>query len=149
MQTLCPESGLRTAPAWPKIQKITMSSQFSDITSLSIFLTSFFSLVKFSYWSKIHVNIITASGIMTIFFYKGLTRNPNIGSTPVWVLHNIWRLGRVMDNKFDKNVSNIMLLNPAKFQGYNFYCFCIIKGKPTWGVESLLLTQIRVGNIHH
>ena len=45
----------------------------------------FVSLVKFSYWSKIHVNIITGSGIITIFFYKVLTRNPEIGNAPVWV----------------------------------------------------------------
>ena len=37
MQTLCPESGLRTAPNWPKIRKMTMTSQFSDMTSTSIF----------------------------------------------------------------------------------------------------------------
>ena len=28
---------------------------------------------------------------MTISFYKGLTRNLEIGNTPVWVLPNIWR----------------------------------------------------------
>ena len=66
----------------------------------------FVSLVKFSYWSKFHVNIITGSGIMTIFFYKGLTRNSEIGNTNVWVLPNIWRLGRVIDTKFGTNVSN-------------------------------------------
>ena len=37
MQTLCPESGLRTAPNWPKIRKMTMTSQFPDITSSSTF----------------------------------------------------------------------------------------------------------------
>ena len=37
MQTLCPESGLRTAPNWPKIRKMTMTSQFSDMTSTSNF----------------------------------------------------------------------------------------------------------------
>ena len=26
-----------------------------------------------------------------------------------------------------------MLLNAAKCQGYNFYCFWVIKGKPTEG----------------
>ena len=82
----------------------------------------FVSLVKFSYWSKFHVNIITGSGIMTIFFHKGLTRNPEIGNTPVWVFPNIWRLGQVMDTKFGTNISNGMLLNAAKFQGYSFYC---------------------------
>ena len=65
--------------------------------------------------------MITDSGIMTILFYKGLTRNPDIGNTPVWVLPNTCRLGQVMDTKFDTNVSNRMLLNAAKF----------IQGKPT------------------
>ena len=131
MQTLCPESGLGTARNWPKIQKMTMTSQSSEMTSSSIFFDVFFvSLVNFSYWSKFHVNVITGSGIVTIFFYKGLTRNPEIGNTPVWVLPNIWRLGRVMDTKFGTNVSNKMLLNAAKCQGYSFYHFWVIKGKP-------------------
>ena len=38
------------------------------------------SLVKCSYWSKLQVNIITGSGDSTIFAYKGLIRNPEIGS---------------------------------------------------------------------
>ena len=49
----------------------------------------FVSLVKFSCWSKFNVNIITGSGTMSISFYKGLTRNLEIGNTPVWVLPNI------------------------------------------------------------
>ena len=81
----------------------------------------FISLVKSSYWSKFHVNIITGSGVMTIFFYKRLTRNPEIGNTTIWVLPNIWRLGRITDTKFSMNVSNEMLLNAAKCQGYSFY----------------------------
>ena len=43
MQTLCPESGLRIAPNWPKIRKMTMTSQFSDMTSSS----NFFDVVLF------------------------------------------------------------------------------------------------------
>ena len=35
------------------------------------------SLVKFNYWFKFYVSIITGSGIVAIFFYKGLTRNPD------------------------------------------------------------------------
>ena len=106
-----------------------MTSQFFR----PIFLLCFVSLVKFSYWSKFHVNIIIGSEIMTIFFYKGFTRNPEIGNTPVNVLLNIWRLGGVMDTKFGMNVSDRMLLNAAKFQGYSFYSFWVIKGKPTGG----------------
>ena len=47
-----------------------------------VFDVVFFFLVKFSYWSKFHVNIINDSGVMTIFFYKGLIRNSEIGNTP-------------------------------------------------------------------
>ena len=53
----------------------------------------FISLVKYSYWSKFHVNIITVSGVMKIFFHKWLTRNPETENTLVWVLPNIYRLG--------------------------------------------------------
>ena len=98
---------------------------------LKFFWPCFVSLVKFSYWSKFHVNIITGSGIMTIFFCKGLTRNPEIGNTPVWDLPNIWRLRQVRDTKFGTNVSNKILLKAAKCQAYNFHRFCVIKGKPT------------------
>ena len=60
-----------------------MTSQFSDMTSSSIFLKSILvSLVKLSYWFKFHVNITTGSGVMTIPVYKGLTKNLEIGITP-------------------------------------------------------------------
>ena len=42
------------------------------------------SIVTFRYWSKFHVNI-TGSRVMIIFIYEGLTRNPEIGNSPVWV----------------------------------------------------------------
>ena len=67
-----------------------MTLQFAHMTS-----TPFFGIVLFLLASlvKFHVNIITSSGVMTIFFSKGLTRNPEIGNTPVCVLPDIWRLG--------------------------------------------------------
>ena len=40
-----------------------------------------------------------------------MTRNPEIGNTPAWVLPHIWRLGQVRDTKFGRDVSNKMLLN--------------------------------------
>ena len=110
------------------------------MTSLSnFFWCCFVSLLKFSYWSKFHVNIITGSGVMTVFFYQELTRNPKTGNTPVWNLPNIWRLWQVRDTKFGANVSNKILLKAAKCQGYSFYRW-VIKGKPTrgeGGVKSL------------
>ena len=78
-------------------------------------------LIRTLYWFKFHVNIITCSGVMTIFFYKGLTRNPEIGNTPVWVFPNMWKLGWVRDTKCGTNVSNEMLLNAAKCQSYSFF----------------------------
>ena len=83
----------------------------------------FVSLVKFSYWSKFHVNIITGSRIMAILFYKGLTRNLEIGNTLVWVLPNIWRRAQVMDTKFGTSVSNRILLNAAICQGLQLLPF--------------------------
>ena len=58
-----------------------MTSQFANMTSSS----NFFDVVlflKFSHWSKFHVNIIAGSRVTRIFFYKGLTRNAEIGNTP-------------------------------------------------------------------
>ena len=91
----------------------------------------FVSLVKFSYMPKFHVNIITGSEVMTISFYKEMTRNPEIGNTSVWVLPNIWWLRRVKNTKLGTNVSNEILLNAAKCQGCSFYHFWVIKGKLT------------------
>ena len=82
-----PGSHFQIVPKWPKIGKTTMTSQFADVTSSPIcFWRRFIFLVKFSYLSKFHVNIITVSGVMTIYFYKRLTRNSEIGNTTIWVL---------------------------------------------------------------
>ena len=62
-----------------------------------------------------------------------MTRNPEIGNTPVWVLSNIWRLGQVMDTEFGTNVCKRMLLTAVKFQGHSFYRFWVIKGKSAGG----------------
>ena len=138
-------SGIRS----PDCSKLAKNlKNYNDVTIsrhdvfVKFFWPGFVSLVKFSYWSNFHVKIITGSGIMTIFFYKRLTRNPEIGNTSVWVLPNIWRLGRVIVTKFGTNASNRISLNAAKFQGYRFYRFWVIKGKPTG--DKITPTQIRV-----
>ena len=113
------------------VGKMTSEFFWHDVM-VQFFWRYFVSLIRFNYWSKFHVNIITGSGVMTIFLcYKGLTRNLEIGNTFVWVLPKFWRLGRVRDTKFDTNVSNEMLLNGAKCQGYSFYHFWVVKGKLT------------------
>ena len=125
------------APGCSKLDKNPKNDNdfriFRHDVNVKFFWRFFVSLDNFSYWSTFHVNIITGSGIRTIFFYKELTRNPEIGNNPVWVLPNFWRLGQVMSTKFGTNVSNRMLLNATKFQGCSFYRFWFIKGKSIAG----------------
>ena len=61
-----------------------MTPPFFDKTSSWNFYCRV-SLVKLSYWSKFHVNIITSFGVFE-HFCKGLTRNLKIGNTTVWFL---------------------------------------------------------------
>ena len=63
-----------------------------------------------------HVNIITGSGVMTIFVYKEL-KYPRLNFA------QYLETGQIIDTKFGTNVSNKMLLNIAKCQGYSFYRF--------------------------
>ena len=51
--------------------------------------------------------------------------------------------GQVWDTQFGVNVSNEMLLNAPKCQGYTFYRFWV-KGKPTGGVKLPITTHMRV-----
>ena len=127
-------SGIR----FPECSKLVINRKddndvtiFRQDVIVKVFWRCLVSPVKSSYWSKFHVNIITGSGVMTISFHKGLARNPEIRNNPVWLLPNTWRLGWDMDTKFGTNVSNEMLLNAAKSQGYGFHRFWIIKVKPT------------------
>ena len=125
---------------------------------VNFFWRCFVSLVRFSYWSKFHVNIITGSGVMTVLFYKGLTRNPEIGNTPseFWPISGNWgslgipNLARMSLMKCYEfllwmSLMRCPLLNAAKCQCYSFYRFWVIKGKPIMGGGGgkIILTQIR------
>ena len=131
METLCPESGLGTAPNWPKIWKETMTSQFSDMTSNVRFFDVLLFVLSRLVTDPSFMSI--SSLVLELWQYYFIRDWPEIGNTPVWVLPNIWRLDWVMDTTFVTNVSNRMLLNAAKFQGYSVYHFWVIKGKPTEG----------------
>ena len=66
---------------------------------------------------------------MKVFFYKVLTRiDQKFGK---WKYPRL-RFAKYLETgeKFGTNVSNKMLLNAAKYQGYSFYCFWVIIGKP-------------------
>ena len=147
LKTLFSESGLWTTPNWPKTKNGNDVTTFLHDVNVNLFDLDLFLLSSLVTGPSLyHVNIITGSGIMTFFFYKGLTKNLEIRNTPIWVLSNNWRLGRVMGTKLGTNVSSKMLLNAGKFQGYSFYHFLGIKGKPTgWGVKLHLPHAPRLG----
>ena len=67
-----------------KLKKWRWRHNFSTCVIVNIFWRCIVSLFRFGYWSKFHVNMVTRSGVMiiSISFYKGLTRNLEIGNTP-------------------------------------------------------------------
>ena len=75
LKAMSPKSGNRIT---------TITSQIVNMTSLSIFWGFIISLVNFIYYVKFDVNIVAGSGVMRIFFYKGLTRNSEIGNCPIF-----------------------------------------------------------------
>ena len=130
--TMRPESSFWMAVNSPYIGKKTMTSQFISMTpspnnfDVDLFLLS--SLVAGLSFMSVSWLVLQ---LWQFLFYKSLTRNPKMGNTPVWVLPNILRLGKVRDTKFGTNVSNKTLLYIAKCQCYRFYCFEVIKEKTT------------------
>ena len=97
-------------------------------------------------------SLATGSSFMTILSlvlelwqFSFMKDWPEIQTT-AWVLPNIWKLGQVRDTVFGAIVSNKMLLNATKCQGYSFYCFWVIKGKLT-GNGKIPPTQIRVNRV--
>ena len=147
LKTIHLDAGFQIAPNWPWSRKMTMPSQFAAITSSSIFWRCFVSLVKFSYWPKFHVNIITGSGLWH-FFSQGIDQKPGNRKYPGQSFVQYLETGWVRDIKLSTDISNEILLNTTKCQGYILDYFWVIKGKPT-GVEvklptNLPPTQIRV-----
>ena len=127
-------SGIRL----PDGSKLAINLKNNDVTIcrnrviVQFFWLCFVSLVKFSYWYKFHVNIITGSGVMIILFYEGLTEIRK-SKTPLSEFYPIsmWRLRQIRDTKIYTDVCNEMLLNTTNYEGYSFYGLRVIKGKLT------------------
>ena len=125
---------------------------FCDDVIIKVFWRIFGFSCQFQLLVQFWWQYITGSGIMTILFYKWLTRNPKIRNTTVWVLLITWRLEQFRDNKLDTNIFYKLLLNAAKCLGY-FYCYVVIKVKPTRGqwcgeITHTPTTQILVKDYH-
>ena len=140
LQTLCPESGLRTAPNRPKIQKITMTSHFSDMTLSSNVLEVVLFLLS---------SLVTGPSFMSIsslvlelwqfYFIRDWPeiRKSKIPPTGFWLISRdgvkLWmpNYGRMF------LIEYYWMLQHAR--GYRFYRFWVIKGKPTWGEGKITL----------
>ena len=120
-----------------------MKAKFVDMTSLLVFFDVVVFLLSILVASPSFMSI-SRLVLESLFLYKRLNRNPEIGNAVVWVLPNIQRLGQVRDTSFDTIVSDKMLSHVAKCNGYSFYRFWVIKGKPTGGKIIPSSTQIRV-----
>ena len=126
-----PESSFWMAINQKKDNDVTIC--WHDII-VNFFWSCQISLVKFSYSSKFHVNIMTGCLVMTIFVYEGLTRNSEIGNSIVWVLPNIWRLGQVrIPNLAQKSLKSTECCKILGLQLF-FYRFWV-KRKPTGVVK--------------
>ena len=123
---------------------MTMTSQFSDMTLSSNFLDVVLFLLSSLVTGPSFMSI--SSMVLELWQFSFIRGCPEIGNTTIWFLPNIWRLGRVRDTKFGINVSNEMLLNVAKCQGFSFDRFWVIKGKQGRGwnypLPRLGLTQL-------
>ena len=128
-------------------RKMTITSQFADMTSSSNFFDAILFLLS---------SLVTGSSFMSIpslalelWQFTFIRDWPEIRNTPIWALPNIWRLGRVKNNKLATDVPNEIFPDDAKFQGYSFYHFWVIKGKLTGGIKLSppSHTQIRVNTI--
>ena len=137
MKTLCPKSGLRIVPNWPKIRKMAMTSQFSDMTLLLIFLTFFLFFLS---------SLVTGPSFMSISplllelwqFFSFVRDWPEIRKLEIplsefYPISGDWAELWIPSFKVGTNVCNRMLLNDANFQGYSFYRFWVNKVKPIEG----------------
>ena len=148
MQTLCPESGLWTAPNWPKTRKMTMTSQFSDMASSSNFLEVVLFLLSSLVTGPSFMSI--SSLVLELWQFYFIRDWPEIRKSEIpssefcpmsgdggelWIPKLAWMF----------LIEYYWMLQHAK--GYSFYCFWVIKGKPTGGITTR--PPPRLGLVHH
>ena len=121
---------------------MTMTSRLSENSSKSFDLAVFLLPSIVTGPSFMSISSLELQKFLLIKDWLLDWRNLEIVNTPVCVLPSILRLGQIIDTKFGPNVSNKMLLNAPKCQGYGFYRFWVIKGKPRGKVR--LLTPLRL-----
>ena len=134
MQTLCPESGLQTAPNWPKIRKMTMTSQFSDMTSTS----NFFDVVLFLLSSLVTgPSFMSISSLVLELWQFSFIRDwPEIQKSEI-PPSEFCPISGDWSQLWIPNLARMSLIESYWMlrynQGYNLYRFWVIKRKPTGG----------------
>ena len=140
MQSLCSESDLRTARNWPKIRKMTMTLQFSDLTSSSNFLFLYSSLVTGPSFMSI------SSLVLELWQFYFLRHWPESGdrNTPSGFWPRSGDGGALW-------IPNLAQMTPIEYywmlqhaRGYSFNRFWVMKRKPTGSGVKLPPPQIRV-----
>ena len=109
LQTMHQDSEFRIPPKWTLGGKMIMMPEFVDMTSS----LNFFNVVMFylsSFVSKFHFIIVTGFRVMTIFVYKGLSRNPEYRNNRLWIFPYNWALKCANNSKFSANISTKKLL---------------------------------------
>ena len=107
-----------------------MTSQFTNMTHRH-FLHCRVSILRFSYWSKFHVNIITGSRVFQISFIKDWSeiRKSEISRSEFYPISGDGgELGKPDSAQMSLMKCHWML---QKCQGYSFYHFWAIKEKST------------------
>ena len=137
------ESGFSMAPNWSWIEKRQWRQNFMICRH-----RHFFDACVFTMSSLINgPSFKLISWLVLEFWQSSFIKDwPEMRKSeihPSCVLLNLWRLWHFRDIIFATNISNKMLLTTAKCQGYNFYCFWVIKENQQ-GEIKLPPTMIRV-----
>ena len=94
----------------------------------------FFDIVMFLLWSLVtgptfmsNFQVQLSWLVLELWQFFFIKDSPEIWKLEtICVFPNIWKLLWVRDTEFGTKVSNKMLLNAAKYQGYSFYRFWVI-----------------------
>ena len=137
MQTLCPESSLRIAPNWSKIRKMTMTSQFSDMTSTS----NFFDVVLFLLSSLVTgPSFMSISSLVLELWQFSFIRDwPEIRKSEIppsefCSISGDWGKVWVQNLARMSLIEFYWMLQNSRVTA--FFRFWVIKEKPTGGVKS-------------
>ena len=148
MQTLCPESGLRTAPNWPTIRKMTTMSQFSDMASTSIFFDFVLFVLSILVTGQSFMSI--SSLVLELWQFSFIRDWPEIRKLEISP-SEFWPISGDWGNLWIPNLTRMSLIECywmlQNSRVTAFTVFLVIKGKSSWGGVKLPPPPPRLGLI--